>query len=112
MTETLLETLRFSCYCIGATGAAMEDYMKDKDAVIETESSLTVTSSALSTISTSLSIGNNKTDIEKEYENVEAITYIESCSNEEVNDMLNQINELLDENSNNKANIKTLGRKP
>ncbi len=45
------------------------------------------------------------------YNTVQAVTYIESCSNEEVNDMLNQIDELLDENTNTSKDVKTLSKR-
>lgn len=44
-----------------------------------------------------------------DFNTVQAVTYIETCSNEEVNDMINEIDELLDENTNN--DVKTLGRR-
>lgn len=44
------------------------------------------------------------------YNTAQAINYVESCSNEEVNDMLNQIDDLLDDNTNTHEDVKTLSR--
>ncbi len=62
------------------------------------------------TTSTSSSLLSEMMDLEKNgYNTVQAMTYIESCSIEERNDLINQIDQLLNEES--KSDVKTLSRR-
>jgi hypothetical protein len=111
MIESLLDTLGLStASSVGTSLSAIIDGAMFSDDIAEAGATLVASTSLVPTTSTSLSILDEKTNIEKAYENVEAITYIESCSNDEVNDMLNQIDELLD-NKQTPEDIKALTKR-
>ena len=113
MIGAIFESLGLSSMATTGTSIlATADAAICSDDCFESSSSLMVGSSMLSSTVTPITILDGKASTEKNtYDTVEAFTYIESCSNEEVSDMLNQIDELLDENKKEPEDIKVLGRR-
>ena len=76
-----------------------------KDSIGTSYMGSSTSSTSIPTTAVTAIVGQSASD----FNTVQAVTYIETCSNEEVNDMINEIDELLDENTNN--DVKTLGRR-
>ena len=120
MLETLIETVNYGSLasCGLSTSATVGETFEDprvsncfydifRDSIGTSYTCSTSSSTTIPTTAVTAIVGQGIND----YDTVQAVTYIESCSNEEVNDMLNQIDELLDDNTNNKEDIKILSRR-
>ena len=93
--------LTSSGFAIYGSGVSLDNWLSD---IYADETSVIVTTSSSSSLLSEMM------DLEKNgYNTVQAMTYIESCSIEERDDLINQIDQLLNEES--KSDVKTLSRR-
>ena len=113
MIRTLLESAGLTCIATVGTslGAYTDLFTNDEDKYARASTMIGAAGFTSATAVPSALITAIKSQDKIGYSGAKAITYIESCSNEEVNDMLNQIDELLDDNTNTHEDVKTLSRR-